>query len=93
MFFEVTYDEFTEAVETLGLIGLETREMVRERYLTLSKKLHPDKEGGDIEKFQKLNYSYELVTLYMDQFRFRFTRDEFRDQYPFSFNTGRDWLK
>lgn len=93
MFFEVSYDEFTEAIEFLGLIGLESKEMVRERYLTLSKKYHPDKEGGDREKFQQLNRAYELVTLYMEQFRFRFTREEFRDQYPFSFNTGRDWLK
>jgi len=93
MFFEVSYDEFTEAIEFLGLIGLENKEMVRERYLTLSKKYHPDKEGGDREKFQQLNRAYELVTLYMEQFRFRFTREEFRDQYPFSFNTGRDWLK
>lgn len=93
MFFEVSYDEFEEAVELLGLIGLENKEMVRERYLKLSKELHPDMPNGDTKKFQKLNKSYKLVSKYMDQFRFKFSREEFRDQYPFSFNTGRDGIK
>jgi len=93
LFFEVSYDEFEEAVELLGLIGLENKEMVRERYLKLSKEFHPDMPNGDTKKFQKLNKSYKLVSKYMDQFRFKFSREEFRDQYPFSFNSGKEWLK
>ncbi|KIM02540.1 MAG: hypothetical protein KU28_12410 [Sulfurovum sp. PC08-66] len=93
MFFEVSYDEFEEAVELLGLIGLENKEMVRQRYLKLSKELHPDMPNGDTQKFQQLTKSYKLITQYMDQFRFKFSREEFRDQYPFSFNSTKEWLK
>jgi len=89
----VSYDEFKEAVELLGLIGLENKEMVRERYLKLSKELHPDMPSGDTQKFQKLNHSYRVVNRYMDQFRFKFSREEFRDQYPFSFTNTHEWLK
>jgi hypothetical protein len=93
LFFEVSYDEFEEAVELLGLIGLENKEMVRQRYLKLSKELHPDMPNGDTQKFQQLTKSYKLITQYMDQFRFKFSREEFRDQYPFSFNSTKEWLK
>ncbi len=93
MFFEVSYDEFEEAVEFLGLIGVENKEMVRERYLKLSKELHPDMPNGDTQKFQKLNTSYKLISQYMDRFRFKFSREEFRDQYPFSFSSGKEWIK
>lgn len=93
MFFEVSYDEFEEAVELLGLIGLENKETVRQRYLKLSKELHPDMPNGDTQKFQQLTKSYKLITQYMDQFRFKFSREEFRDQYPFSFNSTKEWLK
>ncbi len=93
MFFEVSYDEFKEAVELLGLIGLENKEMVRQRYLKLSKELHPDMPNGDTQKFQQLTKSYKLITQYMDQFRFKFSREEFRDQYPFSFNSSKEWLR
>jgi DnaJ-class molecular chaperone len=93
LFFEVSYDEFKEAVELLGLIGLESKEMVRQRYLKLSKELHPDMPNGDTQKFQQLTKSYKLITQYMDQFRFKFSREEFRDQYPFSFNSSKEWLR
>jgi len=89
----VGYDEFEEAVELLGLIGLESKEMVRQRYLKLSKELHPDMPNGDTQKFQQLNRAYKLISKYMDGFRFKFSREEFRDQYPFSFNSTRDWIK
>jgi len=90
--FKITYDEFEKAVETLRLIRLTSKENVRKNYLSLSKKYHPDMPEGDAEKFKEINKAYEVLTLYMDNFRFALDKEEFKDQYPFSVNSGGDWL-
>lgn len=89
---KVTYKEFEEAVDILGLIGLETKEKVKKRYLKVSKKYHPDMPNGDTEKFQEINKAYKIVNYYMDNFRFRFTKEEFQNQYPFSIYEDVDWI-
>lgn len=81
---QITYHEFEDAVETLGLIGVETRDRLKKRYLKLSKQYHPDMPEGSAEKFQKINKSYKIIQAYMDQYRFRFTQEEFESQHPFS---------
>jgi DnaJ-class molecular chaperone len=81
---QITYQEFEDAVETLGLVGVETRDRLKKRYLKLSKQYHPDMPEGDDEKFQKINKSYKIIQAYMDHFRFRFTQEEFENQHPFS---------
>ncbi len=78
---QISLDEFREAVETLGILSLSSREDVRKKYLKLSKEFHPDR-GGSIEKFQKINRAYEILTHYMDNFRFIFDEDEFKRQNP-----------
>jgi preprotein translocase subunit Sec63 len=88
----ITYKDFEEAVDTLGLIGLETTDKVKKRYLKLSKKYHPDMPKGSTEKFQELTFAYKIVTYYMENFRFRFTKEEFQNQYPFSIYEDVDWL-
>jgi hypothetical protein len=47
---------------------------------------------GDAEKFKEINKAYEVLTLYIDNFRFALDKEEFKDQYPFSVNSGGDWL-
>lgn len=88
----IPYEDFEEAVETLGLIGVETRAKLKRRYLQLSKKYHPDMPEGSSEKFQKINKSYKIIQTYMDNFRFRFTKEEFEDQHPFSVSSE-FWLQ
>ncbi len=79
---QITLNEFKDAVETLGLLTLTTREDVRKRYLKLSRQYHPDMEGGDIKKFQKIREAYEILSNYMDNFRFLFDEEEFKRQNP-----------
>ncbi|QFR50346.1 DnaJ domain-containing protein [Sulfurimonas lithotrophica] len=82
--FSVTYKEFEKAVETLGLIGVETKEGVKKRYQKLSREFHPDMPEGSTEKFQEINKAYKILIKYIDNFRFRFTKEEFGNQHPFS---------
>lgn len=80
----ITYKEFEKAVETLGLIGVETKDGIKKRYQKLSHEFHPDKEGGSAEKFQEINKAYKILIKYVDNFRFRFSKEEFGNQHPFS---------
>jgi DnaJ-class molecular chaperone len=87
----ITYKEFVFAVETLGLISLTSKDKVKKRYLELSKKYHPDMPQGDTTKFQELNHAYEVLSFYMDNFRYTFSKEEFEDQFPFAVSQ-KDWI-
>lgn len=89
---KINYKDFEEAVETLGLIGLENRAAIKERYLELSKKYHPDMPEGSTEKFQKVAHAYKLIQSYVDNFKFRCTLEEFGDQHPFAVPLTKDSL-
>lgn len=89
---KIKYVEFEQAVETLGLIGLENRNEIKERYLHLSKKFHPDMPNGSTEKFQEISQAYKIIQAYVDNFKFRFTLDEFGDQHPFAVPLTKDSL-
>jgi len=79
---QVSLSEFQDAVESLELISLRTKEDVRRKYLKLSRKYHPDMEGGTTEKFQEIREAYEVLVEYMDNFRFVFSDEEFKQQNP-----------
>ena len=81
--FNITYKEFEKAVETLGLIGVETKDGIKKRYQKLSREFHPDMPNGSNEKFQEINKAYKILIKYVDNFRFRFTKEEFGNQHPF----------
>jgi len=89
----VTYEEFHEAIVMLDLLSLTSREHVRKKYLKLSRLYHPDMEGGSTEKFQKIQESYEILTKYMDNFRFVFSEEEFKQQNPVLVNAAEGWLQ
>ena len=89
---KIKYTDFEDAVNTLGLIGLENRAEIKARYLYLSKKFHPDKPDGSTEKFQEITNAYKLIKAYIDNFKFRCTIEEFGDQHPFSLPLKKDSL-
>ena len=90
---KVTLSEFKDAVESLELLSLTTQEQVRKKYLKLSRKYHPDMEGGSTEKFQEVREAYEILTEYMNNFRFVFTDEEFKQQNPILVNGEQSWLE
>ena len=85
---KINYKELREAVEFFGLIGLENRKDIKQKYLKLSKLYHPDTTNGDELKFQELNKYYKILETYMDNFQFKFTKNEFIDQYPLSYTNN-----
>jgi len=88
---KIKYNEFEKAVKIFGLIGLENRDDIKKKYLKLSKKFHPDMPDGGTERFQEINKAYKILTIYVDNFKFRFTKEEFQDQYPFSRTQNGQW--
>jgi DnaJ-class molecular chaperone len=90
---QVSLQEFQDAVESLELLSLTTKEHVRKKYLKLSRKYHPDMEGGSNKKFQEIREAYEILVEYMDNFRFVFTEEEFKQQNPILVNVEQSWLE
>ena len=89
---QVSLDEFNKAVESLELLSLTSQEHVRKKYLNLSRKYHPDMEGGSTEKFQEISEAYEILVSYMENFRFVFSEEEFKQQNPILVNVENNWL-
>ena len=89
---QVTLSEFQDAVKTLDLISLRTKEDVRKKYLKLSRLYHPDMEGGSTEKFQEIRKAYEVLMEYMENFRFVFSDEEFKQQNPILVNGEQSFL-
>ncbi len=90
---QVSLLEFQDAVKTLDLISLCSKEDVRKKYLKLSRLYHPDMEGGSTEKFQEIRKAYEVLVEYMENFRFTFTQEEFKQQNPILVNVEQSWLE
>jgi len=90
---QVSLSEFQAAVESLELLSLTSKDHVRKKYLKLSKKYHPDMEGGSTEKFQEVREAYEILVEYMDNFRFVFSEEEFKQQNPILVNVEQSWLE
>ena len=90
---QVSLEEFKRAVESLELLSLTSKEHVRKKYLKLSRKYHPDMDGGSIKKFQEIREAYEILVAYMENFRFMFSEEEFKQQNPILVNVGQSWLE
>ena len=90
---QVSLSEFQDAVESLELLSLTSREHVRKKYLKLSRLYHPDMEGGSTEKFQEVREAYEILIEYMDNFRFVFDENEFKQQNPILVNVEQNWIE
>jgi len=60
----VDYGEFEKAVDIFGILTRMSKKDLKSRYLKLSKKYHPDLNGGNDEKFIELKKSYDLLCEY-----------------------------
>jgi curved DNA-binding protein CbpA len=75
-------EEIHEALETLGLPPMVTREEIKKRYRRLAKQFHPDRRGGEAGEMEAINRAYETLMAYVENFRFRFDEEEIARQYP-----------
>jgi len=85
------YKEFEKAVDTLQFCTKVTYSDMKIRYRELSKLYHPDMPNGDAKKFDEITKAYKLLKTYMKEYKFSFSEEEFKEQYPFFLNTE-DWL-
>lgn len=88
----MNYDDFSKAVEMFGIISKMSKKDIKKRYYKLSKKYHPDLNGGCSKKFLELKQSYEILLEYMDSYSYSFELDEFKKQFP-SFSDYKNWVK
>jgi DnaJ-class molecular chaperone len=74
-------EEIENALDTLGLPKLITKEDVKRQYHFLAKKNHPDL-GGEAMKMEQLNSAYQLLMKYIEEFRYTFDEEEVSKQFP-----------
>jgi len=67
MFTKSKWEEIEEARKILKLPKKTTRKEIIENYRKLAKEYHPDR-GGSEELIKKLNYAYEILMEYCDNY-------------------------
>ena len=70
-----------DALETLDLPKLITKEDIKRQYHFLAKRHHPDL-GGDIERMERINEAYQTLMKYIEEFRYTFDDEEISKQFP-----------
>ena len=88
---EFDYQVFEEALSSLGIVSKFTASELKNNYLKLSKKYHPDMPTGDAEKFREINEAYKMIQLYIQSYRFGVDEEDFYTQNPF-LKKGSDWF-
>ena len=78
----MSYDDFDQALRTLGVPPRASLAEVRQRHRALVKRLHPDAGGSDSEAIRALNEAYRLVQEYCRNYHYDFSREEFLEQNP-----------
>ena len=80
--------EIKDALDILGLPSFVSSKEIKKRYLSLSKKYHPDIYGDNL-KIIEINNSYEILKKYIENFRFTFSDEEIHKQFPEDFHSDR----
>jgi len=80
------FETVDKARKILGLGEEADREEVKNKYKDLMKKYHPDKTSPDnkeyLEKAKMVNWAYQIITSYCDEYRFSFCREEVERMNP-----------
>ncbi|WP_255327396.1 MULTISPECIES: J domain-containing protein [unclassified Lebetimonas] len=64
---------------------LSTAKEIEKNYKKLAKKYHSD-TGGNEEKMKEINKAYNILKDYIKNFKFTFSEDEIKKQYPEEFH-------
>jgi DnaJ-class molecular chaperone len=72
--------EIEKALDILVLPQLISRDDIKKQYYFLAKKNHPD-QGGSTENMEQLNWAYQLLMQYIDEFRYTFDDEEISKQF------------
>jgi DnaJ-class molecular chaperone len=86
------YEDLQKALDSLNIVTRMTQSELKNQYLRLSKKHHPDMPDGSDEKFKEISEAYKLIQSYMKNYRFSLDKDEFYSQNPLA-NRPDDWFR
>lgn len=78
----MTYEELRWALSKLKIPPLSTYKEIKALYRRSAKINHPDRVGSKSEVMSELNRAYEIISEYIENYRFYFTIEEFENQFP-----------
>ena len=87
----ISYEDYESSLESLGIVSRFTMGDLKNNYLKLSKKYHPDMPQGDAQKFREVNEAYKTIQRYIQDYRFGVDEKDFYQQNPFA-NKSTDWF-
>ncbi|WP_321777427.1 DnaJ domain-containing protein [Sulfurimonas sp.] len=62
------YADFEQALDSLNIVTRMTNNELKNQYLRLSKKYHPDMQNGNDDKFKEVNEAYKNHTTIYEKF-------------------------
>jgi len=92
------FEMIDKARKILGLGEEASREEIKNIYIELIKKYHPDKSPSNkqyLEKTKNINWAYGIISSYCDDYKISFRREEVEKVNPdlkLSKQFGDDWL-
>ena len=79
----MTYREFKQAIEVFGFGERVTLGQIKARHRELAKTYHPDHGNEtDSEVIRNVNWAYEVLTTYCENYRYCLTEEEYLEQVP-----------
>ena len=91
--------EILRARKLLGLGDSISLKTLRERYIRLAKRLHPDAaipavDGDEASALAEITHAYQLMVSYLENVSVSLTDDDLRKQDPQAFHAYRfnDWM-
>ncbi len=92
------FEKIDRARKILGLGEKAGKEEIKNRYRELMKKYNPDKTQESqkyLEKVKRINWAYNIITSYCDEYKFSFSREDVERINPESMLNRQfedDWL-
>ncbi len=79
----ISYADLLAALEEFNLPQRASMREIRARHRELVRRHHPDcGQGDDLERIMRINAAYAILTDYVSQYQFDFSRQAFYDRYP-----------
>ncbi len=79
----MTFEDLEAALTEFDLPAATSWKKIRARHRELVRRYHPDKsEQADEDKIRRINAAYKILSEYVGDYRFDFSREQFLDQYP-----------
>ena len=88
------FTEILRAKETLGIGNAISLKALREKYLILAKRFHPDVAGNEDATLAEITHAYQLLASYLENASISLDDEDVRKNDPHAYHAYRfhDWL-